>query len=96
MPTTVDVACDVEIAKYIQKELSNPNFRIYLSFDMIGCELGGSLKNIIALAAGVCDGMGFGDNTKAALMTGIAEIARLGVALVQGKTHLLGLQEWVI
>ncbi len=83
MPTTVDVASeDKKVAEYVQETLSNENFRIYLSEDMVGCELGGSLKNIIALAAGICDGMGFGDNTKAALMTrGIAEIARLGVAL---------------
>ena len=58
------------------------NFRVYTSPDMVGIELGGSLKNVIALAAGIIDGMGLGDNTKAALMTrGIAEISRLGVEL---------------
>ena len=62
--------------------MSNDTLRLYVSNDIIGCELGGALKNIIALCAGICDGMGYGDNTKAALMTrGIAEIARLGNAL---------------
>lgn len=83
MPTTIVVAStDINAAYYVQDTLSNDSFRIYISDDIIGCELGGSLKNIIALCAGICDGMGYGDNTKAALMTrGIAEIARLGVAL---------------
>ena len=58
----------------------NEVFRVYISPDILGIELGGSLKNVIALAAGVADGMGYGDNTKAALITrGIAEISRLGV-----------------
>ena len=83
IPTTVAVASnDVRYAEYVQEVLSNPLFRIYVSTDIIGCELGGSLKNIIALCAGISDGLGFGDNTKAALMTrGICEIVRLGVAL---------------
>lgn len=83
MPTTVVVSSkDIEAADYVQDTMSNETLRIYLSTDIIGCELGGALKNIIALSAGICDGMGYGDNTKAALMTrGIAEIARLGVAL---------------
>ena len=60
----------------------NENFRVYISPDIIGIELGGSIKNVIALAAGMCDGMGYGDNTKAALITrGIAEIGRLGIAM---------------
>ena len=82
MPTTVVVASkDKQAAEYIQDEMLNESFRIYVSDDVVGCELGGALKNIIALCAGICDGMGYGDNTKAALMTrGIAEIARLGVA----------------
>lgn len=88
MPTTIVVAGKShEIAVAAQVALSNDAFRIYVSNDIIGCELGGALKNIIALCAGICDGMGYGDNTKAALMTrGIAEIARLGVAL-GGKTE---------
>ncbi|MCQ2490666.1 MAG: NAD(P)-dependent glycerol-3-phosphate dehydrogenase [Ruminococcus sp.] len=82
MPTTMACASDdAESAKYIQSELGNSFLRLYLSDDVIGCELGGALKNIIALSCGICDGMGFGDNTKAALMTrGIHEIARLGKA----------------
>ena len=68
-----------ETARYVQNILMNETFRIYTSKDVIGVELGGALKNVIALAAGITDGLGLGDNTKAALMTrGIAEIARLG------------------
>ncbi len=83
IPTTVVAASkDRKYADYIQSVMSNNTFRIYINSDIVGCELGGSLKNIIALCAGICDGMGLGDNTKAALMTrGITEIARLGVAL---------------
>ena len=83
VPTTVVVTSkDMQYADYIQSIMSNNTFRIYINDDVIGCELGGSFKNIIALCAGICDGMGLGDNTKAALMTrGITEIARLGVAL---------------
>lgn len=83
MPTTVVVASgDIKIAERVQDVLSNESFRIYTSNDVIGCEIGGALKNVIALCAGICDGMGYGDNTKAALMTrGISEIARLGVVL---------------
>lgn len=83
LPTTVLAASSDKVAaEYVQKELSNSLFRIYASDDIIGCELGGALKNAIALCAGICDGIGYGDNTKAALMTrGISEIARLGTAL---------------
>ncbi len=83
MPTTVVASGnDRDSVVYVQETLSNLYFRIYISDDVVGCELGGALKNIIALAAGICDGMGYGDNTKAALMTrGMAEIARLGAAL---------------
>ncbi|MBQ7958830.1 MAG: NAD(P)-dependent glycerol-3-phosphate dehydrogenase, partial [Oscillospiraceae bacterium] len=82
-PTTVTVASlDREAMYYIQDELSNESFRIYACDDIIGVEMGGAMKNIIALCAGICDGMGYGDNTKAALMTrGMTEIARLGVKL---------------
>ena len=81
--TTVCTASDDrEVSYYIQSILSNKTFRVYVNDDVIGCEIGGSLKNVIALAAGVCDGLGLGDNTKAALMTrGIREIARLGMAM---------------
>ncbi|SHJ57149.1 NAD(P)H-dependent glycerol-3-phosphate dehydrogenase [Tepidibacter formicigenes] len=83
MPTTVVVASnDIKIAEYVQDTFINPKFRVYTNPDVIGVELGGTLKNIIAFGAGVCDGLGYGDNTKAALMTrGIREIGRLGVAM---------------
>ncbi len=83
LPTTNVVASDnMETAKWIQKVIMNDVFRIYTSDDIVGVELGGALKNVIALCAGICDGLGYGDNTKAALMTrGIAEIKRLGVAM---------------
>ena len=68
-----------ETAEYLQGIFMSPVFRVYTTPDMLGVELGGSLKNVIALAAGTADGLGYGDNTKAALITrGIAEIARLG------------------
>ena len=80
IPTTVVVGSrSQETASHIQDTFMNENFRVYINPDMVGIELGGALKNVIALAAGVVDGLGFGDNTKAALMTrGIVEIARLG------------------
>lgn len=83
IPTTNVVASkEREIAELVQDVFMNPKFRVYTNPDIIGVELGGSLKNVIALAAGICDGLAFGDNTKAALMTrGIAEIARLGVTM---------------
>jgi glycerol-3-phosphate dehydrogenase (NAD(P)+) len=65
----------------VQEIFHQPKFRVYRSHDLLGVEMGGALKNIIAIAAGVCDGLGFGDNSKAALITrGIAEVRRLGVA----------------
>lgn len=71
-----------ETAEFIQDVFMNPYFRVYTHTDIIGVELGGALKNVIALCAGINDGLGFGDNTKAALMTrGMYEITRLGVAL---------------
>ncbi len=83
IPTTVVVGAKTEkTAIFIQDVFMGNNFRVYVSPDVVGIELGGSLKNVIALAAGIIDGMGLGDNTKAALMTrGIAEISRLGVEL---------------
>ncbi len=83
IPTTISAASeDEKAAAKVQETLSNRSLRIYLNDDVTGCELGGSLKNIIALCAGICDGLGYGDNTIAALMTrGITEIARLGVAM---------------
>jgi len=83
LPTTVAVASkDMALAEYIQDVFITDHFRVYTNHDVIGVELGGALKNIIALAAGISDGMGFGDNAKAAMMTrGMVEMARLGVAL---------------
>ena len=83
IPTTVvAAAADQSLATAVQDAFMSEVFRVYTSDDVIGVELGGALKNVLALAAGVCDGMGFGDNTKAALMTrGIVEMARLGAAL---------------
>lgn len=83
IPTAVVVGSkSIETAKFVQNEFMNPYFRVYATSDIVGVELGGSLKNVIAIGAGICDGAGFGDNTKAAIMTrGIAEISRLGVAL---------------
>ncbi|GAA3405242.1 NAD(P)H-dependent glycerol-3-phosphate dehydrogenase [Paenibacillus hodogayensis] len=82
-PTTVVVAADcLEAAEQAQDVLINPYFRVYTNPDVIGVEVGGALKNIIALGAGLSDGLGFGDNAKAALLTrGLAEIARLGASM---------------
>jgi len=83
VPTSVVCAAkDVAVAEAVQECLMNSRFRIYVTDDTVGAELGGALKNIVALAAGICDGLGMGDNAKAALMTrGLAEMARLGVAM---------------
>lgn len=93
IPTTIVVASDDrEVSYYVQNTLSNSRFRIYVNDDVMGCELGGSLKNVIALAAGVCDGLGLGDNSKAALMTrGIREIAELGAAMGAERDTFSGL-----
>jgi glycerol-3-phosphate dehydrogenase (NAD(P)+) len=80
IPTAVVVAG--KQATQVQQAFMNERFRVYTHDDVIGVELGGALKNVIAIAAGCCDGIGFGDNTKAALCTrGVAEMARLGAAL---------------
>jgi glycerol-3-phosphate dehydrogenase (NAD(P)+) len=83
LPTTAVVAAtDLNVAEKWQEILMMPTLRVYTNHDVVGVELGSSLKQIIAIAAGICDGLGYGDNTKAALLTrGLAEIARLGVAL---------------
>ena len=83
IPTTIVAGSkDKEVAETIQDTFMNEYFRVYTSPDVIGIELGGSLKNVIALAAGIVDGLGYGDNTKAALMTrGIAEMSRLVTAM---------------
>ncbi|MCI7413420.1 NAD(P)H-dependent glycerol-3-phosphate dehydrogenase [Hornefia butyriciproducens] len=93
MPTTVAVASkDMKLAEYIQDEFMTDRFRVYTNSDVCGVELGGALKNIIALGAGISDGIGFGDNAKAALMTrGITEMKRLGVSLGADPETFAGL-----
>jgi glycerol-3-phosphate dehydrogenase (NAD(P)+) len=88
MPTAVSLASyDSVIAKKVQAIFSNPYFRIYTNPDVIGVELAGSLKNVVAIAAGVLEGIGYGYNTMAALLTrGLAEMARLGIAM-GGNIH---------
>ncbi|KEI01478.1 NAD(P)H-dependent glycerol-3-phosphate dehydrogenase [Clostridium botulinum] len=83
IPTTVVVTSkDMKYAREIQEMFMTNKFRVYTNEDIIGVEIGGAVKNIIALAAGICDGAGYGDNTKAALMTrGMSEIVRVGVVL---------------
>jgi glycerol-3-phosphate dehydrogenase (NAD(P)+) len=82
MPSAAVVAsADLETARQAQDLFHRPYFRVYTNHDLLGVELGGALKNVIAIAAGVCDGLGFGDNSKAALVTrAISEIRRLGVS----------------
>ncbi len=93
IPTSVVAACaDEARAEAAQRLLSTPRFRVYRNTDVAGCEYAAALKNVIAIAAGVCDGVGFGDNTKGALLTrGLAEIARLGVALGGRRETFAGL-----
>lgn len=93
IPTAVVVACAERAAAELTQDLfMNERFRIYTSPDIIGVEVGGAMKNVIALCAGCCDGMGMGDNTKAMLMTrGLTEIARLGMALGGKKETFAGL-----
>ena len=83
MPTAITIACeDKDVAEELQDIFMSSYFRVYTNEDVIGAELGGALKNIIALGAGISDGIGYGDNAKAALMNrGIVEIARLGIAM---------------
>lgn len=83
---------DLAAAERVQKEFSLPRFRLYVNPDVIGVELGGALKNVIALCAGIVDGLEMGDNTKAALMTrGLAEMARLGLTMGAHKSTFAGL-----
>jgi glycerol-3-phosphate dehydrogenase (NAD(P)+) len=83
LPASVVAGCvDEGVAEMVQNAFMTPAFRVYTSRDITGVELGGSLKNVVAIAAGVCDGFGLGDNAKAALITrGLAEMARLGAAM---------------
>lgn len=101
LPTTCVVGAKTKkTAEYLQEAFMNEVFRVYTSPDTLGIELGGALKNVIALAAGIADGLGYGDNTKAALITrGIAEIARLGVAMggkMESFTGLTGIGDLIV
>jgi glycerol-3-phosphate dehydrogenase (NAD(P)+) len=93
IPTAVTVAADThEVAKFIQNLFFTDRFRVYTSTDLIGLELGGALKNPIAIAAGICDGAGLGTNTRAALITrGLTEITRLGVKMGASPLTFAGL-----
>jgi len=92
-PTAITIASvDSELAETVQREFSDPSFRVYTNSDIIGVELGGALKNIIAIASGVCDGLGLGHNSAAALITrGLAEITRLVVACGGRQETMAGL-----
>ena len=92
-PAATVVACrDQQIAKQIQKIISLPTLRVYTNEDVIGCEIAGVVKNVIAIAAGIVEGMGFGDNSKATLITrGLVEMSRLGVALGASQNTFMGL-----
>jgi glycerol-3-phosphate dehydrogenase (NAD(P)+) len=92
-PTAITIASqDVALAETVQREFSDPRFRVYTNTDVAGVELGGALKNIIAIAAGICDGLGLGHNSIAALITrGLAEISRLVVACGGRQETMAGL-----
>lgn len=101
LPTTCVIGAKTRAtAEYLQSMFISKVFRVYTSPDILGIELGGSLKNVIALAAGIADGLGYGDNTKAALITrGIAEIARLGVKMggrIESFTGLTGIGDLIV
>jgi glycerol-3-phosphate dehydrogenase (NAD(P)+) len=83
---------DLEVARAIQKVFTRGVFRVYLNDDVVGCEMGGALKNVIAIAAGIGEGLGVGDNTRAGVMSrGLAELTRLGVAMGARATTFAGL-----
>jgi len=92
-PTVVSAACkDEDVATLIQQTFSNKRFRVYAGEDVIGLEIGGSIKNVMAIAAGICDGLGFGTNTRAALITrGLAEMTRLAVKMGAHPLTMAGL-----
>ncbi|MDP6380410.1 MAG: NAD(P)H-dependent glycerol-3-phosphate dehydrogenase, partial [Phycisphaerae bacterium] len=90
--TAVAAAEDENVARSVQEIYTTERFRVYTNTDVVGVELGGALKNVIAIAAGICDGLEMGDNTKAALLTrGLAEITRLGVAMGARAETFMGL-----
>lgn len=93
IPSATVAACaDTAVAKEVQSLLMCPSLRVYTNSDVAGVELAGALKNVLAIGAGICDGLGFGDNTKAALLTrGLAEITRLGIKLGAQQATFMGL-----
>ena len=93
MPTTVTVASSSRaLCRELQELCSTPTFRVYTNSDVLGVEIGAAMKNVVAIAAGIVDGLGFGDNTKAALLTrGLAEIQALGLALGARKKTFHGM-----
>ena len=93
LPTSVVAAADdLHLAMWVQERFGTDRFRVYTNADLIGVELAGALKNVIGIAAGVCDGLGFGDNAKAALLTrGLVEMTRFGVALGAEAATFAGL-----
>jgi len=93
LPTTVVAASeDLDYAEEIQMTFMTERFRVYTNEDVVGVELGGALKNVIAIASGICEGLGFGDNSKAALISrGLAEMSRLGVAMGARASTFAGL-----
>lgn len=101
IPTTIVAAAqENSVAEYVQDLFMNDNFRVYTNLDVKGVEIGGSIKNVIALCAGISDGLGFGDNTKAALMTrGLTEMTRLGVNMgadIQTFAGLTGIGDLIV
>ena len=93
LPTALTVASpDAAFARDLALALHGPTFRVYVSHDLVGVEVGGAVKNVLAIAAGIADGLGFGANTRAALITrGLAEMMRLGVAMGGERETLMGL-----
>jgi len=93
MPTAVTLGCaDAQVAAFIQNLFSSESFRVYVNPDVLGVELGGAVKNIMAIASGISDGLGFGENARAGLITrGLAEMSRLGVALGAQPATFMGL-----
>jgi glycerol-3-phosphate dehydrogenase (NAD(P)+) len=90
--TVVAASTDQHLARWVQQRFSTDRFRVYTQMDVVGVELGGALKNVIAIAAGISDGLGFGDNAKAALLSrGLVEMARFAVALGAEQATLFGL-----
>ena len=93
LPTAVVLGCaDTDTGEYLREQLSTAHFRVYSNPDVIGVECGGAMKNVIALAAGICDGLGFGHNARAAVITrGLAEMGRLGAGLNANPATFMGL-----